>query len=321
MVLNLRTLLPYLEDNSDSDESTGLPDIIFEQSRFPTSLYGHRTAMSSTASNIDQLLKSFSRLEIYCDAPEKSFYGSRPSCSVDISLEEALHFPQRISSRVPTETNTYNQVTRGNLKAMWCRDVAHYFEWATGVPELRLMDTQERVKLVVRQLCRIICLMISYWTYRQGHDGIIFGSGVCFIPTEVQDETLKCYLTSLANIMQNNIISIFRKIAITREEYLLLKLIIFFDPPHIHFSPPNRLVLDSALKKYQAALVDHIKHSHPSLDHDKLTGRIAELFGTMQYIELAAQIDDNHWCMMTIQNDGNVRGRLTNEIHVNPIHE
>ncbi|KAK5974268.1 Ligand-binding domain of nuclear hormone receptor, partial [Trichostrongylus colubriformis] len=183
---------------------------------------------------------------------------------------------------------------------MWCRDVAHYFEWATGVPELRLMDTQERVKLVVRQLCRIICLMISYWTYRQGHDGIIFGSGVCFIPTEVQDETSN---------------SAFSQAVVGFPLRARVQNII--ETPHIHFSPPNRLVLDSALKKYQAALVDHIKHSHPSLDHDKLTGRIAELFGTMQYIELAAQIDDNHWCMMTIQNDGNVRGRLTNEIHVN----
>ncbi|KAK6025365.1 Ligand-binding domain of nuclear hormone receptor [Ostertagia ostertagi] len=292
--------------------------------------------MNSSGLNIEQLLSSFNNLEIYCDAPEASFYESTPSCSVDISLEEALHFPQRISPRIPVSicsiffsieeivvkyefqnrNNSKRQLTLGNLKAMWCRDVAHYFEWVAGVPELRLMDVHEKVKLVTRQLCKIICLMLSYWTYGQAHDGIIFGSGIYFTPTERQDETLSSFLGSLANVVQNSITSIFRKIAITREEYLLMKLINLFDTPNVHFPPPDRIVVDAALKKYQAALVNHIKLTHPSLDYNAVTERVSALFGVMPYLELAGQIDDIHWSIMTIQNDGNMRGRLTNEIHV-----
>uniref|UniRef100_A0A7I4YLC5 NR LBD domain-containing protein n=1 Tax=Haemonchus contortus TaxID=6289 RepID=A0A7I4YLC5_HAECO len=316
MALIPRTPYFYDDDESDDDGSEGLPDIIFEENRFPASLFGHHVAMSSINGNIEDLLRNFNRLEIYCDAPEGSFYESTISCSVDVTLEEALHFPQRISTRLPTLTNASQQLTVRNLKAMWCRDVAHYFEWIAGVPELRLMDMQEKVKLVTRQLCKIICLTVAYWTYRQGHDGIVFGSGICFIPKEIQDESLKRFTESLANVIQSNIVSIFREIAITREEYLLLKLIILFDPPYLNFPPPERLVVGTALRKYQTALMNHIKVSHQSSDHNAISARISALFGAIPYVELAAQVDDIHWAMMTAHNEGNVRGQLTNEIHV-----
>ncbi|KAK5974267.1 hypothetical protein GCK32_012767 [Trichostrongylus colubriformis] len=168
---------------------------------------------------------------------------------------------------------------------MWCRAVAHYFEWVAGIPELRLMDMQEKasfvVTLIVRQVCRITALMISYWTYRHGHNGIIFGSGICYNPSEAHDHT-----------------------------------IIRFSAPHFYLRQLGRIVVDRALKKYQTALVDHIKHSYPLLDHKAVTERISELLGTIPYLELTAQIADIHWLMMTIHNDGNMRGRLTNEIHV-----
>ncbi|KAK6013786.1 Ligand-binding domain of nuclear hormone receptor [Ostertagia ostertagi] len=287
MALIPRTNHHYEDDDSEYDESDDLPDIVFDQTRFVASISvwpPRRHEFSGL--NIEQLLSSFNNLEIYCDAPEASFYESTPSCSVDISLEEALHFPQRISPRIPTETNSKRQLTLGNLKAMWCRDVAHYFEWVAGVPELRLMDVHEKVKLVTRQLCKIICLMLSYWTYGQAHDGIIFGSGIYFTPSERQDETLSSFLGSLANVVQNSITSIFRKIAITREEYLLMKLINLFDTPNVHFPPPDRIVVDAALKKYQAALVNHIKLTHPSLDYNAVTERVSALFGVMPYLEV-----------------------------------
>ncbi|PIO70789.1 Ligand-binding domain of nuclear hormone receptor [Teladorsagia circumcincta] len=235
----------------------------------------------------------------------------------DSEDDENYDLPDIIFDQIRfTETNTKRQLTLTNLKAMWCRDVAHYLEWIAGVPELRLLDVHEKLKLVTRQLCKIICFMLSYWTYRQAHDGIVFGSGICFIPTEHQDETLKSFLDSLANVVQNNITSIFRKVAITREEYILMKLINLFDTQYVHFPPSDRNVVNAALRKYQAALVNHIKVSHPSFDYNAVAERISALFGVMPYLELAGQIDDIHWSVMTAHNDGNIRGRLTNEIHV-----
>ncbi|KAK5964621.1 hypothetical protein GCK32_008088 [Trichostrongylus colubriformis] len=178
MALNLRLANSCNVDNDDNVESEKLPTIVFEENRFPMSLFGHRIAMNSGLINTEQLLRSLSNLEMA---------------------------------------------------------VARYFEWVAGIPELRLMDMQEKVTLIVRQMNKVILLMISYWTYRHAHNGIVFGTGICYNPSEVQDNTLETYLSPFASVIHNNIISVFRKVAMTREEYLLLKIISFFDCKWLNF--------------------------------------------------------------------------------------
>ncbi|KAK5978913.1 Ligand-binding domain of nuclear hormone receptor [Trichostrongylus colubriformis] len=309
--------MSHSHDDADNDDHEGgLRIVTFEQQRFPTSLFGHRIAMNSDGLDVERLLTSFNNLELYCDAPDVSPYTSTSSCSVDVSLEEAFHFPQKISTRLPIEAPTHLRINSSNLKAMWCRVTAHFFEWVAGVPELRLLDVREKLKLVVRQYVKVTCLIVSYWTYRQGHSGMVMGCGINFVPTEYQDQSLKSIMSSTANILQNNVISIFQKAAITREEYLLIKLIVLFSTPHLHFHQPDRFIIDTALKKYQAALVDHIKRSYPYLDHNEVTGRVSLLLETIPFLEVVAQHCAFHWSVMTINNDGNIRGQLTDEIYI-----
>ncbi|RCN44793.1 Ligand-binding domain of nuclear hormone receptor, partial [Ancylostoma caninum] len=262
----------------------------------------------------------------YCDAPHESYYEATPSCSIDVSIEEAFHFPQKISTRLPTETSNSRQITLTNLKRMWCRLVSHYFEWVGGVPELRLMDVRERIKLVTRQLCKIICLTISFWTYQRGHDGLILGSGICFNPKENQDEVIRNYVNSLASVIHTHVISTFRRIGLTREEYLLLKLVVLFERElnifitlDVYFLPADRLIMESALTKYRSALVSHVKCSHPDLDHEAVLQRILALLGALPYLEILSQLDNMHLADMILRNNGNMQGRLTNEIHLNSI--
>ncbi|KIH56536.1 hypothetical protein ANCDUO_13282 [Ancylostoma duodenale] len=185
MALIPRPYFINLDDDSD-EENERLPEITVEESHFPWSLFGHQFAMAQDSS-FEQLLKNIDNLEIYCDAPHESYYEATPSCSIDVSIEEAFHFPQKISTRLP-------------------------------------------IKLVTRQLCKIICLTISFWTYERAHDGIVFGSGICFNPKENQDEVIRNYVTSLANVIHTHLISTFQRIGVTREEYLLLKLVVLFEP-------------------------------------------------------------------------------------------
>ncbi|KAL6739966.1 hypothetical protein Aduo_013362 [Ancylostoma duodenale] len=283
MALIPRPYFINLDDDSD-EENERLPEITVEESHFPWSLFGHQFAMAQDSS-FEQLLKNIDNLEIYCDAPHESYYEATPSCSIDVSIEEAFHFPQKISTRLPTETSNSRQITLKNLKRMWCRLVSHYFEWVGGVPELRLMDVHERIKLVTRQLCKIICLTISFWTYERAHDGIVFGSGICFNPKENQDEVIRNYVTSLANVIHTHLISTFQRIGVTREEYLLLKLVVLFEPLDVYFLPDDRLIMESALTKYRSALVSHVKSSHPELDHEAVMTRILALLGALPYLE------------------------------------
>ncbi|VDL80396.1 unnamed protein product [Nippostrongylus brasiliensis] len=209
-----------------------------------------------------------------------------------------------------TDTSMYQQLTLRSLKTMWCRLVAHYFEWVAGIPELRLIDVRKRINLIALQLCKVICLTVSYWTYTHNHNGVIFGSGICFNPSESKEEGLRNYVTELGDVLQLNVVSAFRTLRISREEYLLMKLIAFFDylllygiwsswihwdtvtpGPRLQLSPADRHIVDMALKRYQSALVEHI----------------------------LTEVDQMHLSQFTIQNSGNLHGTLTCEIHVNVV--
>ncbi|RCN53369.1 hypothetical protein ANCCAN_00432 [Ancylostoma caninum] len=71
--------------------------------------------------------------------------------------------------------------------------------------------------------------MIAFWTYERRCDGLVLGGGFCFDPTKNKEKVLANYLTPLADIIHTHVIPTFRRISVTREEYLLLKLVIFFE--------------------------------------------------------------------------------------------
>ncbi|CAJ0601107.1 unnamed protein product [Cylicocyclus nassatus] len=323
-------LMPHMRDAKSDDESDEandwLPEIIVEESHFPASLFGYQFALDiAQDANFQQLLRNLNSLEIYCDAPHESFYEPTSSCCIDVSIEEAFSSPQKISTRRPLETSNNRQITLRTLKRMWCRLVAHYFEWVAGVPELRLMDAQQRIKLVTRQLCKIICLVVSFWTYQRGDEGIFFGSGLSFYPKEEHDHVLSNYLTALANVIQSHVVTTFQQIGVTREEYLLLKLVALFEHAltiaalHVRFPLADGLIVENALTKYRTAMVNHIKYSNPQLDHEAVMTRISTLFGVVPYLELLSELDNMHLTNLIMRNNGDMQGRLTNEIHVNSL--
>ncbi|KAK6737605.1 hypothetical protein RB195_019984 [Necator americanus] len=123
------------DDDSDKDEEQ-LPQPAVEEKCFPSSLFGYQFAVDTAQDYIvRELLKKFNALEIYCDAPHETFCPSTFSCSMDVSLEEGLYFPQRVCTRIPMFTGNNRQVSLENIKIMWCRLLSHYFEWLAGVAQ------------------------------------------------------------------------------------------------------------------------------------------------------------------------------------------
>ncbi|KAL6725745.1 hypothetical protein Aduo_007778 [Ancylostoma duodenale] len=296
-----------------------LPEINVDERRFPTSLFGHQFAMDTTQDyNFRQLLKTFDNLEMYCDAPYESFYASTPNCSIDVSIKDALQFPQKISNRLPIEVgSTSREPTPGNVEYSWCRRVSHYFEWVCGAPELRAMDLRERIKLVTCQMGKIITLMTSFCTFQKGYDGIVLGCGICIKPQGNQGELLGDFATNITTLFHAHIISTFREMNVTRGEYLLLKAVALFQALHEYFPPADRLIVETASNKYRSALVSCIKCSHPELEHGVLLERVQALFGTLTYLEVMREFIDRYMADVVLENKGGMRGRLTLELHVN----
>ncbi|VDK74945.1 unnamed protein product [Cylicostephanus goldi] len=88
---------------------------------------------------------------------------------------------------------------------------------------------------------------------------------------------------------------------------------------HVRFPPADELIVENALTKYRTAMVNHIKYSYPNLDHEAVMDRISALFGVVPYLELLSEIDNMHLTDLIMRNNGNMQGRLTNDIHVNSL--
>ncbi|KAL6725746.1 hypothetical protein Aduo_007779 [Ancylostoma duodenale] len=296
------------------DESERLPEINVDERHFPSSLFGHQFAMDTTQDyNFQQLLRNFNSLELYCDAPHESFYASTPNCCIDVPIEEALQFPQKVSNRLPVEIGSMSRhLTLRNLKHSWCRHASHYFEWVSGVPELRMMDMRERIKLVARQTPKIGFLMMSYWTFQKR-------CGISVKPHENQDELYEIVgdpVTTITTFIHTHIISTFRRINLTRGEYLLLKAVALFEALDQYFPPADRFIVDTALNKYRSALVSCMRRSHPELEDGALLERVQALLGTLTYLEVVRESDNRHMADVVLRNGGGMRGRLAIEIHM-----
>ncbi|KIH52381.1 hypothetical protein ANCDUO_17518, partial [Ancylostoma duodenale] len=95
-----------------------------------------------------------------------------------------------------------------------------------------MMDMRERIKLITRQGTKIALLMMSFWTFQNGYDGLVMGCGIYSKPHRNQDEPYEIIedtITAITSFIHTHIISTFREINMTREEYLLLKAVALFE--------------------------------------------------------------------------------------------
>ncbi|RCN44790.1 hypothetical protein ANCCAN_09230 [Ancylostoma caninum] len=98
-------------------------------------------------------------------------------------------------------------------------------------------------------------------------------------------------ISPTVTFLQTHAVSTFQRIGVTREEYLLLKLIALFEVLDMQFLRNDRLIVDRALNKYRSALVFQIKRSHPELRHEAVIERVSTLLGVLTYLEVNMKID------------------------------
>ncbi|KIH64595.1 hypothetical protein ANCDUO_05098, partial [Ancylostoma duodenale] len=101
---------------------------------------------------------------------------------------------------------------------------------------------------------------------------------------------IRNFVSPLATFLQAHAVSTFQRIGVTREEYLLLKLIALFEVLDMQFLPNDRLIMERALTKYRSALVFHIKRSRPKLHHEAVIDRVSVLLGVLTCLEVSEMI-------------------------------
>ncbi|CAI2349959.1 unnamed protein product [Caenorhabditis sp. 36 PRJEB53466] len=301
--------------------------------RFPSNQFGF--SLSSNYSpfllqDFEQVLRRYMRLEIYCDAVESSGASlDSEQKQGEPDLFQALFFPKSIAPRTPMRSVTKTLMTEGTLSSMWFRLVAHYFEWLAGISELQYFSDEDKLRLAVCQLCKVICFSVVYLNYEkkngEENEFLFFGSGYYWDPARSHDPLMTDYCTEMNRAIKQ-VLSPVRKVRLTKEEYVLAKLILLFDCTNlIGISVEGLEFARSMCSKYRTTLSNYVRNQaeeRANLENwteEQINWfsmqRIRSILDMPIGIEKLGKLDDDILVGMVEANYGGMRGTLQQQIH------
>uniref|UniRef100_A0A8R1DPF5 NR LBD domain-containing protein n=2 Tax=Caenorhabditis japonica TaxID=281687 RepID=A0A8R1DPF5_CAEJA len=301
--------------------------------RFPSTQFGYRISPNCSPyilQDFSQVLNRLMHLEAYCDGD--SIAGTsikEESASSEPDLFQALFFPRSIAPRTPMKAVAATQMTEETLSAMWFRLVAHYFEWLTGISEIQYMAHEDKVRLVVCHLCKVVCLSVVYTNYTckgsEQEDCLFFGSEFYWDPARSNDPLMDEYCLEMKRTV-NRILAPVKKFGMSREEFILIKLMILFDCTNLTgISDEGLEFARSMCNKYRATLSQlvrfHVEEmgvaegwSGEQIDRYSME-KLKCLLDVPMSIEVLGKLDDDSLADMVENNYGGMRGILQQQIH------
>lgn len=302
------------------------------QTRFGSNQFGYTLANNSVfiLHDFQEVLNRYMRLEAYCDAVDDySPFEDYETIRSEPDIFQAVYHPRSIAPRTPMKPVALTQMTEQTLSAMWFRLVSHYYEWLTGVSELKHLTDTDKVRLTVCQLCKVICFSVVYANYDASNQGdedlLFFGSGFYWDPARGNDPLMDDYCQEMKRII-NQVIRPVKMVRMTKEEFVLVKLILLFDSTNLMGISPEGLELSKSMcNKYREVLSRFVRFniekkaasegwSEKEIAQNSVE-RMRKLLDLPMGVEKLGKLDDESLAGMVESNYGGMRGRLQQEIH------
>ncbi|CAJ0571352.1 unnamed protein product, partial [Mesorhabditis spiculigera] len=249
------------------------------------------------------------QLERACDFQD-SFMSCTPVINLDTSLLEAIRNPLALCARTPMGWTDGRPVEGGMIELIpliYTRIALHYLDWVASLLELIEMDEKDRLALVSAQLCQLQFCTIAYNTYREGKEGILFGAGIHFIPPETPPtDEFDSFMVQLSTYLHQEVISLFKEIKISPEEYALMKMICFFSTTAI-LTQKSVNVVQRARVKYEQLLMEYIVEAYPDLNREERQMRMVKIASANRHFLQLGILDNAYITKMFSLNMANLR--------------
>ncbi|CAJ0560066.1 unnamed protein product, partial [Mesorhabditis spiculigera] len=193
------------------------------------------------------------------------------------------------------------------IPLIYTRIALHYLDWVASLLELIEMDEKDRLALVSAQLCQLQFCTIAYNTYREGKEGILFGAGIHFIPPETPPtDEFDSFMVQLSTYLHKEVISLFKEIKISPEEYALMKMICFFSTTAI-LTQKSVNVVQRARVKYEQLLMEYIVEAYPDLNREERQMRMVKIASANRHFLQLGILDNAYITKMFSLNMANLR--------------
>ncbi|KAI6233335.1 Ligand-binding domain of nuclear hormone receptor [Aphelenchoides fujianensis] len=150
---------------------------------------GWRSALKTPARHdLEGLLEYFQNVDRfvdeYCDTHYSHIHPTAPFYKHDmnLSVEEAFHAPRRLSSRSKILWSADTWITRDSLTSVWCRQIQHFIDWTSHIPELRQLEAEDRLRMLATQGFAVHGLTVFHRTLKHTKKHCLLTSGGTYLP-------------------------------------------------------------------------------------------------------------------------------------------
>jgi len=266
--------------------------------------------------------------------PEESSHhfseaSSSPCSGLNTPLEQAFFHPRTVGARTRLDWTPRHLFTASILPRVWCRMAVLYADWASHVPELRSLDTEDKVALMSARATQCVCMWHAGVTLRRRSRDEVVLSGGSYFPRDEgaqkalaggENEAVLSFLRSVYNPVFEEMLHAGADMGVSEEEVAILKVLTLCVPVPA-LSAQGRRVIRDAQARYQAALVEvlstkGVMGGGSSPVRLYTIQRLSTQMAWLSTIERVAQEACNHLSLMTLFNIAEMRGTFPYEIHV-----
>ncbi|CAD5227491.1 unnamed protein product [Bursaphelenchus xylophilus] len=244
------------------------------------------------------------------------------ACDLEMSFDAAfLYEPGKMCDRTVMLWEPKMFITLESFKAMWCRVMLNFIDWVTHVPEIKALQPDDRIKMIVGRSVPIIWHIIAARSYDYVDKRLLLlGGGTYFTPNgddmidEVED-IIRNFCVDVGNWMYDAFFDPAVEIGVTKSELIFLRLISLFTMvPGL--TPEGKKAVRSAQAFYRNTLHQHLNEVNPSMSEADIAKRMAELMTLLPPFERTNQIEDNHFTQLVVFNLANLQSSLMYDFYV-----
>uniref|UniRef100_A0A1I7YMP6 Nuclear Hormone Receptor family n=1 Tax=Steinernema glaseri TaxID=37863 RepID=A0A1I7YMP6_9BILA len=239
--------------------------------------------------------------------------------SLNVPVEIAFSQPRAITHRYKIDWTPKSFLRAQGLKKVWCRIVGHFADWASHIPELSLLEDEDKMRMLIGRSIPCIWFLIGHRSFVNKTNGLSLSAGYYFPADEEQqkfvDNEILTLCKSLCELLMTDFVKPMKEMQTTEAEYALIRVLSFFiSVPRL--SQRGRDIIASARNKYLNVLSDLVQKSNPTFGFSQVVERVGKLLMLIPVIEKISQMEDDTLGMMTVFNVAEMRGELPFEIHV-----
>ncbi|KAI6226243.1 hypothetical protein M3Y99_01313700 [Aphelenchoides fujianensis] len=168
-----------------SPDSSSLIDCsFFEKFEGPLGFRSPVSAAPLTA-DLPAVLRFFRDADRFVNTFEEA--GSS-QWTLEISVDEAfLRAPRRLSTRTKIAWAPLKVIAADMFVPVWCRNIVHYTDLVSHIPELRLLDSKDQVLLLAKRCIPSLWLLLLQLTLRSTKKKCILTTTGDYFPLEAEE--------------------------------------------------------------------------------------------------------------------------------------